>query len=225
MLEINNCYNMDCLDGMRQMKEQGMIVDFLLTDIPYGEVNRASNGLRKLDRENADIMTFNLEEYLNLVYEVVRGGYVIFCGTEQVSTIRNFFAKRDCSTRLLIWEKTNPSPMNGDKLYLSGIECAVYAKKANATFNAFCKNTVFRHPIEHRDIHDTPKPLNLWYELLNDNTNEGQLVLDTCLGSFTTAVACHKLKRNYIGFELDKTYFDKGSKWFEEMTRQISFFD
>lgn len=224
-LKINSCYNIDCMEGMQIMKEQGIIADCLLTDIPYDVVNRNSNGLRNLDKDSADIETFNLDEYLELVYPIVSGVFIIFCGTEQVSQIRKFFADKDCSTRLLIWEKTNPSPMNGDKIYLSGIECAVYAKKSGGTFNGFCKNTVFRYPSGKNEIHPTQKPLALWYELLNDNTNENQLVLDTCMGSFTTAVACHKLSRNFIGFEKDKEFFDKGQERFNDSSAQLSIFD
>lgn len=231
-IEINNCYNMDCVDGMRLMKEQGLIADCLLTDIPYTVVNTQSNGrekyqgqIRTINKGNADILTFDLDKYLELVDEVVKGVFIIFCGTEQVSQIRKFFADRDCSTRLLIWEKTNPSPMNGDKIYLSGIECAVYAKKSGGIFNGFCKNTVLRYPSGKSEYHPTQKPLPLWYELLRDNTNEKQLVLDTCGGSFTTAIACHKLQRNYILFEKEKSYFDLGQERLRSETAQISLFD
>ena len=128
-VEIDKVYNCDCLELIQAMKEQGIVADCLLTDIPYDEVNRESNGLRNLDKEDADALTFDLDEYLKAVYEVVKGVYIIFCGTEQVSQIRSFFAKNDCTTRLLIWEKTNPSPMNGEYVYVSGVECAVYAKR------------------------------------------------------------------------------------------------
>ena len=224
-LKIDNCYNMDCLEGMQLMKEQGIKADMLLTDIPYGVVNRDDNGLRNLDKDLSDKLCFNLDEYLEKVSEVVKGSFVIFCGTEQVSQIRKFFVEKDCSTRLLIWEKTNPSPMNGEYVYLSGVECAVYAKKMGATFNGFCKNTVFRCPSGVNDIHKTQKPLRLWYELLQDNTNENQLVLDTCIGSWTTAIACHKMQRHFIGFELDKESFMKGKDRYEKMSSQISIFD
>lgn len=208
------------------MKEQGIKADCLLTDIPYGEVNRKSNGLRKLDKSKADNLTFNLNEYLNSVVKVVKSNFLIFCGTEQVSDIRKFFVEKGMTTRLLIWEKTNPSPMNGETVYLSGIECCVYAKaKGEGVFNAFCKNTVFRYPCGKNDIHPTIKPIALWYELLRDNTNEGQIVLDTCMGSWTTAVACHKLNRKWIGFELNKGYYEKGKQRYIEATAQLSIFD
>lgn len=224
-VEIDKVYNCNCLDLMRAMKEQGLKADCLLTDIPYAEVNRESNGLRSLDKENADVLTFDLGEYLEAVYEVVNGSYIIFCGTEQVSQIRSFFVNKDCTTRLLIWEKTNPSPMNGEYVYLSGIECAVWAKKSGGVFNAHCKNTVFRYPSGKNEYHKTQKPLPLWYELLRDNTNENQLVLDTCMGSFTTAVACHKMQRHFIGAELDNKTFEIGYKRYNSIVSQISFFD
>lgn len=223
-IEIDNCYNLDCKIGMQLMKEQGIKADMLLTDIPYDVVNR-EGGIRNMNKGKADIKTFDLIDFLKLTNEVVSGCFIIFCATEQVSEIRKFYASLDYTTRLLIWEKTNPSPMAGEYVYLSGIECAVYAKKSGATFNGNCKNTVFRYPIEKSDIHDTPKPLRLWYELLQDNTNENQLVLDTCMGSWTTAVACHKLNRHFIGFELDKDYYDKGKERYETITAQLSIFD
>lgn len=224
-IEIDACYNLDCNIGMQLMKEQGLIADCLLTDIPYGEINRSSNGLRQLDKREADEETFSLGDFLENAERVVRGVFIIFCGTEQVSEIRKFFVEHDCTTRLLIWEKTNPSPMNGDKFYLSGVECAVYAKRSGATFNGFCKNTVFRKPTVQSDIHPTMKPLSLWYELLRDNTNEGQLVLDTCMGSFTTAIACHKLSRHWIGFELNKEFYKSGYERYKTSSAQISLFD
>lgn len=223
-IEIDKCYNMDCLDGMRLMQEQGLKADMLLTDIPYAVVNR-DGGIRNMDKGNADIQTFDLLDFLKLTNQVVNGSFIVFCSTEQVSEIRKYYASLGYTTRLLIWEKTNPSPIAGEYVYLSGIECAVYAKKSGATFNGFCKNTVFKCPCGVNEIHPTQKPLKLWYELLRDNTNENQIVLDTCGGSFTTAVACHKLQRHYILFEKDKTYFDLGAERLKRETAQISIFD
>lgn len=167
-----------------------------------------------------------LEEYdSNFNLLSIKSNFVIFCGREQISDIYKYFACKGYTTRLLIWQKSNPSPMNGEYCYLSGIETAVYAKKKGGTFNAFCKNTVFKHNSGTRDIHPTQKPLSLWYELLGDLTNENDLVLDTCMGSFTTAVACHKMQRHFIGAELDKEYFALGQKRLQEEQNQISMFD
>ena len=225
MIEIDKVYNMDCLNLMREMANNGQQADLLLTDIPYNEVNRSDNGLRTLNKNGADILTFDLIDFLQLADKCIKNNFVIFCGREQISDIYKYFTCKGYTTRLLVWEKSNPSPMNGEYCYLSGIETAVYAKKKGGTFNAFCKNTVFKHNSGTREIHPTQKPLSLWYELLGDLTKENDLVLDTCMGSFTTAVACHKMQRHFIGAELDKEYFALGQKRLQEVQNQISMFD
>ena len=57
-------------------------------------------------------------------------------------------------------------------------------------------------------IHPTQKPVALFEYLIKTYTNEGETVLDNCMGSGTTAIACINTNRNYIGFELDKHYCD-----------------
>lgn len=133
-------------------------VDITVTDIPYGVVNRKSNGLRNLDKQDADIFNLDMGELLTEIKRVTTGQIIIFCGKEQFSEIFAFFAKEKGTTRPLIWEKTNPSPMNGQHVYLSGVEFAVWFKpRGRKVFNAFCKNTVFRHSSGQRKIHPTQK--------------------------------------------------------------------
>ena len=224
-IEINKVYNCDCIELMQEMVRIGVYADMLLTDIPYDGVNRETNGLRNLDKGNADILTFDINRFLELADSVVKGNFVIFCGRGQISQIYKFFADKKYTTRLLVWQKNNPSPMNGEWCYLNGIECAVYARKKGATFNAFCKNTVMKHNCGEHDIHETQKPLSLWYEILNDLTKENDLVLDTCMGSFTTAVACAKLNRRFIGCEINEKYYKLGLERLNVERNQISLFD
>ena len=61
-------------------------------------------------------------------------------------------------------------------------------------------------------LHPTQKPVALIEYLVKTYTNEGDTVLDNCMGSGTTAVACLRQKRNYIGFELSKEYYDKAEE-------------
>ena len=135
----------DCLELMKNIPDGS--VDLVLTDIPYGECNRNDNGLRNLNKENADIETFNLQEFLIEVYRVTKGTIVVFCGQHQFSEIKNFFQekqdKNKGTVRQLVWRKTNPSPMNGKHIYLSGIENAVWFKKRVGVINANCKNRLF----------------------------------------------------------------------------------
>ena len=207
-IDTNHIYNIDCIIGMKHLSDNS--VNMVLTDIPYNVVNRKSNGLRNLDKEKADILTFDLDDFLDELYRITNGSICIFCGKEQFSYIYNYFANKKGTVRPIIWEKSNPSPMNGQYVYLSGVELAVWFKKSGSkTFNAHCKNTVFKYPNGKRDIHPTQKNLNLFKELILDNTNENDIVLDPCLGGGTTAIACIETNRKYIGFELDKEYFNK----------------
>ena len=210
-------YNGDCLEVMDKLIEEGVKVDCILTDIPYGEVNRAKeSGLRKLKKGKADELTFDIETLLIKLEKICTGSFYIFCGIEQVSEIRKFFREKDILTRLCIWEKTNPSPINCQYHWMSSIECCIYAKKKKATFNEHYKSCVWRNPVGRSKIHPTEKPLKLFKYLIETSTNEGDLVLDCCMGSGTTGVACADTNRKFIGIELDNNYFDIASKRIEE---------
>jgi len=69
-------------------------------------------------------------------------------------------------------------------------------------------------------IHPTQKPIDLYKFCLEHYTNEGDLILDTHLGSGSIAIACHYMKRNLIGYEIDKDYYDAACKRFKEQTSQ-----
>lgn len=206
----------DCIMLMKLLQNNS--VDFTLTDIPYDEVNRKSNGLRNLDKDKADVLTFDLDTFLESVYRVTKNSICIFCGREQFSQIYNFFAQKKGTVRPIVWEKSNPSPMNGQYIYLSGVEFAVWFKKSGANvFNAHCKNTVFKYPNGRSKIHPTEKNHNLLKELILDNSNENDIVFDPCLGSGTTAICSAELNRHYIGFELDPQYYDIACKRLDEV--------
>jgi site-specific DNA-methyltransferase (adenine-specific) len=67
---------------------------------------------------------------------------------------------------------------------------------------------VFSTDTQNSSLHPTQKPVALFEYLIKTYTNEKALVLDTCIGSGTTAIACINTNRNYVGFEMDKHYFD-----------------
>ena len=71
-------------------------------------------------------------------------------------------------------------------------------------------------------IHPTEKPIKLYKWLLENYTSEGDLILDTHLGSGSIAIACHQMKRKLIGYEIDAEYYQKACKRFEEQTRQTA---
>lgn len=216
-------YNDDCMNVLRKMNDNS--VNLTLTDIPYGKVNRDSNGLRSLDKSNADIVTFDIVEFLKELYRVSKGTIIIFCGKEQLSFIHKFFHEKQQektgTVRQLIWQKTNPSPMNGQYIYLSGIENAVWFKKKGGVFNAKCKNTVFKYPCGRSKLHPTEKNHDLLKELILDNSNAGDVVFDPCMGSGSHGLIAKELNRDFIGIELDNTYFKIAKERLETERKEV----
>ncbi len=205
-IKLNKVYNEDCFKIMGKIANNS--VDLTLTDIPYEFVNKKSNGLRKLDKEKANEKTFKLQPFLKEIFRITKGSGYVFCGKEQVSEIFSFFNEKKVSTRLMVWEKTNPSPMNSQYLWMSGIECFIYFKKPKAVFNERYKNSVLRFPNGCSRIHPTQKPIKLFEYLIKVSSNENNIVFDPCIGSGTTAFACRNLNRNFIGCEIDKKFYD-----------------
>lgn len=206
------------MEYMKQMSANS--VDFTLTDIPYGEVSRKTSGLSQLKSLDtlgaADATTFNTLEFCKEVLRVTKNMICIFCGREQFSEIFSFFAKQKGTVRPIVWEKTNPVPSNGQYVYLSGVEFAVWFKKSGAKgFNAYCKNTVFRYPIPAgaKRIHDTQKHWDLWKEIMLDCSNEGDLIFDPCAGSGVTAWVAKENNRKFLCCELDKDTYNKSKEY------------
>jgi len=73
-------------------------------------------------------------------------------------------------------------------------------------------------------FHPTQKPVDLLRYLVLTYTNSGMVVLDNCIGSGTTAIACLKEHRHFIGFETNKEYFDKAVQRIERERQQLTLF-
>lgn len=208
---------------MNQMSDNS--VDFTLTDIPYDGVTKNGSErakykgqLRSLNKGVADVMQFDIQQFLAEIYRVTSNSICVFCGWGQFSQITEFFVNQKGTTRTIIWEKSNPSPMNGQLIYLSGIEMAVWFKKAGAkTFNAHCKNTVFKYPCGRSKLHPTEKNHSLLKDLLMDNTNEGDVVFDPCAGSGAHCLVAAENGRRYLGCELDPIYCKIAAKRIQDI--------
>ena len=181
-------------------------VPLTLTDIPYNVVNRETSGIRNFDKGNADEITFNLSALIPQLVRVTSGSIYVWCSTEQVSELRAGFVAAGLTTRLCIWEKTNPSPVNCQYLWMSSIECCVFARKSKATFNAKYESPVWRFPVVSRQKHPTQKPLGLFEKLVATSSNPSDVVLDPFMGSGTTAVASLSQGRHFFGSDLDPDY-------------------
>ena len=188
-------------------------IDMILCDLPYGEVNRKSSGLRELNKSIADICTIDFEQLISEYKRLLKNGTIyLFCGIKQISRLTELLQEHGFSTRLGLWEKTNPSPMNGDRIWLSGAEFCVIGRLPNATFNRHCEKPIWKYPCGMSKNHPTQKPIGLMKYLIESSSNEGDLILDNCMGSGSTGVACMNLGRNFIGIEKDAKYFQIASE-------------
>lgn len=113
--------------------------------------------------------------------------------------------------RLLIWEKTNPVPINSGSTYLSNSrEIAVCAVKGGrTTFNSKYDNGIYSAPIPRHGgnrEHPTQKDVGLFNQIITKHSKPGDLVLDPFLGSGTTAVASKQTGRNFRGCDMNPKY-------------------
>jgi len=96
---------------------------------------------------------------------------------------------------------------------LNGTENAVwFKKKRTGKLNCKCKKNVFCFPTGSSKFHPAEKNHKLLKGLILDNTNENDLVIDTCMGSGSTGIVCKQTNRNFIGIELDKKYYEIAKK-------------
>lgn len=205
-LALNTVHQGDCLELMRDIPDGS--VDMVLTDIPYGEVVQQSSGLRLLDRGDADRCDIDLGRLCEQFVRIAIGSIYIFCGTEQISTLVGHLRRTGLTTRVGVWEKTNPSPMNGKRLWISGLEFCVFARKPNAYFSEHCKKAIWRSASGRAKTHPTEKPISIMERLIIASCPNGGTVLDCCAGSGTTGVAARNCGRNFILIEREPKYVE-----------------
>lgn len=81
--------------------------------------------------------------------------------------------------------------------------------------------SILKFNYDKQKLHPTQKPVALFEYLIKTYTNEGQTVLDNCMGSGTTAIACMSTGRNFIGFELDKEYYQIATQRISEHEQKL----
>lgn len=220
-------YKGDCLEILKKIKSKS--IDLILTDPPYELENHGGGKTDLAQRElvkNKHIDFTSGGYDMDLVFsEFLRicktPNILIFCSNKQISRIMNFFESKKLSTTLLIWNKTNPSPLCNGK-HLSDIEFIIYVRGKNATFNNNTpfeyKRKVFTSPITPNKFryHPTQKPIELIKQYIELHSNENDIILDPFMGSGTIAIPCMQLNRNFIGIEIDEKYFNISDKRINE---------
>ena len=196
--------------------------DLVLTDPPYaisretgfksgGGVDRfaVSMDFGKWDHEEIDLPRFAKGTFRALR----KGGTaIVWYDLWKITTLADALRAAGFSMlRTLVWEKTNPVPLNSKAFYLSnGREIAVAAVKSGGpVFNSEYDNGLVVAPIPRHNgkrVHPTQKPVDLFAALIRKHTDAGGVVLDPFLGSGTTAVAAVCEKREFRGCDLDPKY-------------------
>lgn len=224
MLEINRIYNMHCLEGMRQMINQNMQADLIVTDPPYLIKSTRAGGNSELARSiqpmNDELQNRGLTEgidetYLKAMWDVMKVPNIyLWCNGAQIPQYIQFFVtERKCKMDILVWHKPNATPLFYNK-YLSDKEYCLYFRRGGycnpATYEK--AKTVYELPINIKDKrlfgHPTVKPLSIFRTLVENSSKPDYLVLDPFMGSGTTAVACKELGRKFIGFEINNDYWE-----------------
>ncbi len=234
---ITNNYQLylgDCLEVMDRLIEQGVKVDCILTDPPYGTTKCKWDNVIPFDE-----MWLRLNELIKSNGAIILFGNEPFSSLLRCSNIKNY--KYDW-----IWQKKRPSlfqhanrrPMKDHELI------SVFYKKQPTYFNVNlekkekptnnfrknrmgtfledgCKNqnqiqtkTGYNRQILQYGMHNvgllhpTQKPVDLLEFLIKTYTIENELVLDFTMGSGSCGVACMNCNRKFIGIELDENYFN-----------------
>ena len=204
-----NIYNKDCLEAMSKMEDNAY--DLAIVDPPYG-INAtkmtmgkgSGNDKGKHDKKKKWDVSIPKKEYFEELKRVSKN-QIIWGG--------NYFLDYLGNTRcMLLWDK---------KDYNSDFAAGELA------WTSFNKNIKIYQRARSKDndsknkIHPTQKPVKLYEWLLMNYAKEGNKILDTHLGSGSSAIAAHNLGYDFTGYELDEEYFKATKKRLDNHTAQL----
>ena len=243
-IELNKIYNEDCLEGMKRIPDKS--VDMILCDLPYGTTACKWDEIipfeplweqynRIIKDNGAIVLTARNPFSSNLVMSNVKMYKHKWVWNKKQSG--SFFNAKlmplQIEEDVLVFAKgkVNYHPMmRTGKMRLKGRQSkeTQWVNGLNRSDGVYSDQYYPTNIIEFansrnkkNNIHPTQKPVPLFEYLIKTYTNEGETVLDNCMGSGTTAIACLNTNRNFIGFELDKEYFDMATKRIEEHEQQL----
>ena len=204
----------------RDKRLKKMKADFLKYGSIYGKKYAVKTNYGDWDSN------FTMEQlglFTKHFYRVLRPGgtCIVFFDLWKITNLKEMLeSEKFKQIRLIEWIKTNPQPINSSVNYLTNCrEIALLGiKKSKPTFNSKYDNGTYRFPLQggKQRFHPTQKSLPLFEELVRKHSNEGDLVLDCFAGSATTAVAAKNTNRNFIGCEMNETYYNKSMERINE---------
>lgn len=217
---MNIAYNMDCMEAMRKMKDNEF--DLAVVDPPYGGVTggyvRDPLSVGKIAKaNNYNFAIWNQKppsrEWFDELRRVSKN-QIIWGGNHLASIIRTD------SPCWVVWDKENGSTDYSDcELAWTSFNTAVrkFTFRWSGMLQGDMKNKENR-------IHPTQKPVALYTWIYQNYAKPGYKILDTHLGSGSSRIAAYDAGLDFVGFEIDKEYFDKQEERFAAHTAQMSLF-
>ena len=220
-MRLNYIDNVDCLEGLQEVPDKS--VDLIVTDPPYflsmGHTGSSANLARGTSEQLNSNRAFNdlaicTPFYRQLFQEYSRvlkddGSFYFFTDWRGYAYYFPLLNAALPVRNLIVWDKKS-GPGSFYSFAHELIIFGTYKPKTKAgvgtnvwrapAFNSGAKKT------NGEKVHPTQKPVELIEKAILDSTEPDAVVLDTFMGSGTTAVACLRTGRNYIGFELDDRY-------------------
>ena len=209
-------YNMDCMKGMKQFPDK--YFELAIVDPPYGvSYARGKNGWGVCEnRPTLSDVKWDSEtppqEYFDELIRVSK---------HQIIWGGNYFTdKVPVSKCWIVWDKCN-----GTENKSVFADCELAWCSMNKVVKAFRLRTMgfISDTNDEARIHPTQKPTELYRWLLMNYAKQGDKILDTHVGSASSLIACYDMGFDYVGFELDKDYYDMACKRIEEHKAQIRF--
>lgn len=243
-------YNEDCIEGIHNRVKDGSI-DCVICDIPYfGVVEADFDNQWKDENDYLNWVEKLIVEYVRVLK--LGGNIFLFTSRQMNRKICNILDKYLIEKRIIIWARKRGFNTTRGHALASGYEpIAYYVKDGGiSTFNnikikpdtkrkeytegmlkdGVCLSDIWSdipvlpHNSKEKTNHPTQKPVKLIERIIEISTNEGDVVLDGCFGSGTTAIACLNINRNFIGFELNKEYFEIANNRIKELKNNIALF-
>jgi len=235
---LNKIWNEDCVGegaGMSRIADKS--VDLILCDLPYGTTQNKWDVLIPFDKlweqykriiklNGAIVLTAN-QPFTSLLITSNMKMYK-YCWVWKKSKITGVLNAKKQPVRqhedIVVFcdgsTTYNPQGLiKVDQITKQGGNSANYGARSSSDYIQEFTNyprTVLDIASEGKTVHPTQKPVALFEYLIKTYTNDGDLVLDNCAGSFTTAVACENLNRNWICMEQDREYCKIGWKRIQE---------
>lgn len=216
-------YNMDGLCGMKQFPDK--FFDIAVVDPPYGGVtqggymsNQMGGGVAK-NRNDYHLSLWQCEkpkpEYYKELFRVSK---------QQVIWGGNYFTNNLPESQCwLVWDKNKPEGVGFADFEMAWTSYDLSSKMFRFTWNGMLQGDMKNKEYK---IHPTQKPVALYNWIFNKfDIKPGMKFLDTHVGSASSLISAHDNGINYVGFEIDKTYYHMAKERLEQETAQTSIFD